>query len=279
MKTLLKLIVVFAFLVPMELPAQFEQKFSLNFSIGLVNPFGESEYIESDIPGEFYDGTYAQPYPYLFSNFGAGAVFNGGVQVNYSRVFSMAFNIQFFNINKWTYEYEWNFMDDQSVVTGSPLDWEILESEIDPTGSPDVVVASGRNQLSMYNLAIGAMPKVYVLPGRMINPYLFAELSMNFTDLRFENNKANAEKKYGIESSDTDPVEDIIESSLGLGLYPGLGIDVSINENIALYAQSGFSYILINNEELEEAGYAAENFKTFKFELGMRFSFLRSKNL
>ena len=79
---------------------QFEQKFTMNFSIGLINPYGESDYLETDLETEYFTGTYAQPYPYLMSNFGAGAIFTGGIQVNYNRRFSMAFNVQFFNIRK-----------------------------------------------------------------------------------------------------------------------------------------------------------------------------------
>ena len=265
--------------LPLVVFSQFEQKFTLNFSIGLVNPYGESDYLESDIETDIFTGTYAQPYPYLMSNFGAGAIFTGGIQVNYNRRFSMYFNLQFFRIRKWYYGYEWNFMDSQSTVSGSWMEWEITQTDIDPNSPTDEVFESGENELTMINLGLAAMPKVYILPGRLINPYLFAEVGFNFTDLKLDNSYGAAKDEYGVESLETEPVEYVVEQSVGLGVYPGLGFDISVNENLGLFLQSGFSFIFINNGKLKDAGHAEENFKTFKIEAGIKVSFLRSKNL
>ena len=35
------------------------------------------------------------------------------------------------------------------------------------------------------------MPKIYLLPGKKINPYIFGEISLNFTDLKLENTFGN----------------------------------------------------------------------------------------
>lgn len=278
---LMKLFIILLFaILPARILGQFEQKFTLNFSIGYVDPFGESDYILTMIENPYYSGTYAQPYPYLMSNFGSGMVFTGGMQANYSRRFSLAFNLQFFRLQKWRYTYEWNYMDSQTTSTGSWMEWEITEADIDPDGgSENVVVRSGENKLTLNNFAVGMMPKIYLLPGRALNPYIFGDISMNITDLQLENSFGKAKEDLGIQYFEYEPVQVIFEQSVGLGLYPGIGFDLSVNDNIGLFIQSGFSFIFINDEKLDEAGYPSENFKTFKAEAGIKISFLRSKNL
>jgi hypothetical protein len=162
-------IILFLLVVSVSAFSQLEQKFTLNFSVGMVNPFGESDYVLSNIESSAFTGTFAQPSPYLFSNFGAGAIFTGGIQINYNRRFSLAFNGNFFTIRKWAYDYEFTIMTPDPVTTsGSALGWTITETDIDPDSPTDAVVASGENRLTMYNIAVGAMPKFHIFPRQTI---------------------------------------------------------------------------------------------------------------
>ena len=90
------------------------------------------------------------------------------------------------------YDYEWNFMYPEETIRGSWMEWQIRESDIDPDGSYDVIVESGENKLSLTNIGISATPKVYALPGRRFNPYLFGEISYNLTNLSLRNNYGRA---------------------------------------------------------------------------------------
>ncbi len=263
------------------LRGQFEQRLTLNFSAGLVAPSGPKEYVDYDVPltDTYFSGTIAQTRPYLMANFNKGMSFYGGIQYNFSRQFATAFSVQLFQILNWEYSYEWNFMYPEETIRGSWMEWQIRESDIDPDGSYDVIVESGENKLSLTNIGISATPKVYALPGRRFNPYLFGEISYNLTNLSLRNNYGRAINRYHIEGIEYEPLVKILERSIGLGLYPGMGAEFRLSENLGIFLQGGYSVIFVNDKKLKDAGFAAENFTNMRTEAGVKLSFWRSKNL
>ena len=147
----------------------------------------------------------------------------------------------------------------------------------------------GVNELNLYNLSIGVFPRINLAYGKKINPYVFAEITFNYTDINYVNNQREAWIDLGGTeeafdewySSLTTPAafKNTPQSSFGVGLYPGIGIDFNISQNLGIFLQGGYSFISINKSDLEEANLEPENFKTIKAELGVKVSFLRSKDI
>lgn len=256
--------------------AQFEQKVTLNFSVGGIQPIGVKEYTYESINGDYLN-TWLMPY--LFSNYKMGYSFTGSVQFNINRFFSMGVGIGAERIGSWEYT-------DSYSMNGVRYEKEFLAWEITQDGS---VLDEGINELKMYNLSIGVFPRINMAYGKRLNPYVFVEVTFNYTDINYVDNRREAwidlggsEQSYDewFESLSTPSAYNKTpQSSFGVGLYPGLGFDFNLNSNVGLFIQGGYSFISINKSDLEEANLEPENFNTIKVEVGLKFSFLRSKDI
>jgi hypothetical protein len=270
-------------LLHFDVSAQFEQKFTLNFSVGGAFPFGEEDYVgyhrESfrNYYGEIEEKHLVTLDPYIMSNFFTGGSFTAGVQYNINRRLSIGGNIGFYTMWDWYYAVEYYDFYQQKEVETSFNEWHIFNPE-----NPGEVIASGEDQFNLYNLWIGFFSKYHILPGRTINPYLFAEVSGNYTDLQFVNKRQETLDELDLTPDEFvyDPSFDqMLEQSFGLGLYPGLGFDIRISENIGLFFQGGYSMIILNKDDLDEAKLEPENLTTIRVDIGAKISFLKSKNL
>lgn len=256
--------------------AQFENKVTFNFSLGAIQPIGAKEYIYQS-NNLHYENTFLMPY--LFSNYKQGFTFTGGVQFNINRFFSVGTGIGVERIGNWefTESYTWN----DERIERDFLSWTITSGE--------TLLEEGVNELSLYNLSIGVFPRINLAYGKKVNPYVFAEITFNYTDINYLNKQRVAWIDLGetVEDYDewysslTSPVafKNTPQSSFGVGLYPGMGIDFNISQNLGIFLQGGYSFISINKSDLEEANLEPENFKTIKVELGVKVSFLRSKDI
>ena len=101
------------------------------------------------------------------------------------------------------------------------------------------------NQAYFQNIAIGIGLKANILPNRIINPYVFAEANINvlwsedyipYKEPFFDPNTNDWVFEYALE-----------ESGFGIGGIGGFGIDFKLNDNLALFVQSGGYYIYWNN--------------------------------
>lgn len=256
--------------------AQFENKVTFNFSLGAIQPIGAKEYIYQS-NNLHYENTFLMPY--LFSNYKQGFTFTGGVQFNINRFFSVGTGIGVERIGNWefTESYTWN----DERIERDFLSWTITSGE--------TLLEEGVNELSLYNLSIGVFPRINLAYGKKVNPYVFAEITFNYTDINYLNKQRVAWIDLGetVEDYDewysslTSPAafKNTPQSSFGVGLYPGMGIDFNISQNLGIFLQGGYSFISINKSDLEEANLEPENFKTIKVELGVKVSFLRSKDI
>ena len=256
--------------------AQFENKVTFNFSLGGIQPIGVKEYIfQSD--NLHYENTFIMPY--LFSNYKKGFTFTGGAQFNINRYFAVGTGIGVERIGSWDYTESYNWNGDR--IEREFLSWTITSGE--------TLLDKGVNELNLYNLSIGVFPRINLAYGKKINPYVFAEITFNYTDINYVNNQREAWIDLGGTeeafdewySSLTTPAafKNTPQSSFGVGLYPGIGIDFNISQNLGIFLQGGYSFISINKSDLEEANLEPENFKTIKAELGVKVSFLRSKDI
>lgn len=275
-KHIVTVAVLFMALGTSESFAQFEQKVTLNFSVGSIKPIGVREYIYESTNGDYLN-TWLMPY--LFSNYKMGYSFTGGAQFNINRFFSLGTGIGVERIGSWQYT-------DSYSINGQRYEKEFLAWEITQDES---VLDEGINELKMYNFSIGVFPRINMAYGKRLNPYVYVEVTFNYTDINYVDNRREAwidlggsEQSYDewFESlSSPSAYNKTPKSSFGIGLYPGVGFDLNLNSNVGVFVQGGYSFISINKADLEESNLEPENFNTIKVEVGFKFSFLRSKDI
>lgn len=255
------LIVTVILLLPIVTQAQFEKKISVNFTPGLFKTIGPKEYPDPYDPG--YD------YPFIMPNFQTGWILNGGVQFNYSRKVSFEVNLGFARSGFWNYDAYDPDYDDYYCWTC----WEIYDEFTDEP------VASGQDYYTLVNFSVGFAPKFYFLPSKKINPYGLLEVNLNYTSVDFidaeyeEYVKLGREDEYGESASET-----WFEKSFGFGFNPMIGAEYTLSDAIGIYLQAGYWLIILNKKELyipEEK----ENFNALKFQIGVRMSFWKAKEL
>lgn len=257
--------------------AQFEHKVTLNFSLGLISPVGVNEYIYP-VTNMHYTNNWLMPY--LFSNFNNGYSFTGGAQFNINRYFALGTGVGAEVIGGWDYIDSYN-------MNGVRIERDFLEWTI--TDGEDNVLSSGTNELNLYNLSIGVFPRINLAYGRKLNPYFFVEVTFNYTDINYVDNRRQSWIDMGYSASDYDAwyssltsrtaYKDTPQHSFGVGLYPGFGFDLNVSNAMGVFIHGGYSYISINKTDLEQANLEPENFNTIKVEMGLKFSFLRSKDI
>ena len=101
---------------------------------------------------------------------------------------------------------------------------------------------------------------------------------MNITSTTFEDNEWNARRDHGMLEVDEDPDRANIENNTGIGFYPGIGLDFSLSDNIGFYLTSGLYYFLTDEENFYTPE-QKENFSAITIQAGIKFSFLKSKDI
>lgn len=247
--------------IPILIHAQFENKISINLSGGLFKTFGAKDYPDP------YDNEYT--YPYLMPNFQTGWTIIGGVQFNYSRKISFEVNIGIARSGFWYYEYydPWD---------GEYYSWDCWEIYDEYTDEP---IASGENYLTLFNFSVGFAPKYYFLPSKRFKPYAILEINLNYTTVKYIDAEYEEYAKLGREDElDESWTETWMDKSFGIGFSPCIGAEFTVNDNIGVFAQTGYWLILLNKNEFEYPE-DEHNFHAFKFQLGVRMSFWKSKKL
>jgi hypothetical protein len=256
--------------------AQFENKVTFNLSLGAIQPVGQSEYIYQS-----QNGTYLNTWlmPYLFSNFKQGGALTGAVMFNLNRTFSLGVGLTMERIGNWEYI-------DEYTANGERVENNFLSWNITQEGS---ILDEGINELNMYNLGIGVFPRINMAYGKKFNPYVFVEVTFNYTDINYIDNRRDSWIELGGSEQDYDiwynsltspsAYKNTPQQSFGIGLYPGIGFDFNINSNVGIFVHGGYSFISINKADLEDANLEPENFTSAKVEVGLKFSFLRSKDI
>jgi opacity protein-like surface antigen len=247
---------------PSIILAQFEQKLSINLSAGPFKTIGSKDYVPyEDYPNEYW--------PYQMSNFKTGITGDLGFQFNLNRHLSLCIEVGLMYSGGWYY----SLADDGT----NWLDWTLYQYD-----TTDVVLETGSNEMTFFNLSFGLASKYYILPNRKINPYIFAGIMLNFTTVNYTNNYWQARKDHDmLAPDDTYPTNDFLEENTGIGFNPGLGAEYNLNDKIGFFISAGYYFIFLKEEnfKLEEQRQNKENFHSINFNAGIRFSFLKSKNL
>jgi opacity protein-like surface antigen len=243
------LLLLLLILVTFRVYPQFEQKVSLNFSLGGFKTFGKAM-------GE-YD-------PMQMPHYKPGISAGAGLQYNLNRHFSVNVDISVMYSASWYY----NPTGDNNY-----LHYTIVIDTI-----TNEIVAEGENKLNLLNLSIGVVPKFYLFAVKKWNPYLFAGINLNFTHATYTNNLWNDMESLGLNQPGDSPYNPYLEKNTGIGFLPGIGLDFNPSEKFSFFLEGGYSLILMKDENFKSP-YAVENINAVIFRTGIRFSFLKSKNL
>jgi outer membrane protein W len=257
MKRIIFLSIIF---FPFITQAQFEQKLSINLSAGPFKTIGKKDFVPySDYPTEYW--------PYQLSNFRTGVMGNLGFQYNLNRHLSLDADLGLMYSGGWYYS-----LNDNGV---NYLDFQLYQDD-----TTDVLIAEGSNEMTLLNLSFGFAPKYYLLPGKKINPYIFVGINLNYTTSTFTDNRWLAREKYNMPNPDP-PCNDFLEKNFGLGFHPGFGAEYSLNDKIGFFISAGYYFILLNKDNFKEEARIEnkENLHSINLHAGIRFSFLKSKNL
>jgi len=252
--------------IPVKLDAQFEQKLSLNLSAGYFTTLGWEDYEPSlTIGQEIYE-------PYLIANFGSGVSISAGIQYNFSRHLSVEFFAGFQFSGRWYYDYS-----EDDAAPFNYLYWEVQEDTIDYN-----VVASGEHYMDLSNLQFGLAPKYYLMPGKKVNPFLMAGITLNYVDVYFEDSEYLAREELGMLEGyeGYNELENWFDYHVGIGIKAGVGIELVISDRIGITALAHYDFVpLPVSAFLDEDEDLNENFHGLNIQLGARFSFLKSKDL
>ena len=251
-------------LIPDPLDAQFERKFSVSISGGYFNTIGRSNWD----PG--YGTEPDDMEPTLMPNFRGGPSVTAGIQYNFSRHFSLEFQVGYSYAPSWYYDYS-----DEGSDPFNYLYYEIYQDTIEYT-----VIASGENEMDMFNFHLGLAPRYYFRPGSLVNPYLLAGISLNTTDYYFQNNEEVAYRALGRleEYEQNDQLIHWFEWHTGVGLLVGAGVEFTINDYLGLVVQTGYHFIPLKEGVFYEEEKHAD-YHDLYIHLGARISFLKSKEL
>jgi len=243
---------------------QFEQKISLNLAGGIFKTFGSKTYIPDWASGP------EDKEPHLMPHFETGWAVNGGVQFNINRHFSLLADIGFMRSGYWYY--------DPSDPNDPEDDYNYLYFEIYEDTIDYVVVASGEDELTLFNLNIGLTPKYYFLPGKKVNPFIFAGININYTNVNFTDRQYEAYEDLGrLDEYGESESAAWMEKSFGFGLYPGAGVEYNLNDNLGFFLHAGYYMVFLNKNEFQYAE-EEENLQALKVQAGIRFSFWKSKD-
>jgi hypothetical protein len=243
------LLIFIIYLITFQVNAQFEQKISINVASGIFKTFGKKL-------GQ-YD-------PMQMPNYRMGFSANGGLQFKISERFSLSADFGIMISQKWSYKAEgsdnnylyWSFTDETTGIS-----------------------YEGEAYMDIYNYSLGIKPKFYLSPGNKLNPYLFAGVNINWTRAWFEDTQWTLRNELNyFPGGYYDPSRDFLEENFGIGFNPGFGVEYSPNDRIHLYLEPGYYFIMLNKKSFMSPE-RVENFNAFILTAGLRYFFIKSKDL
>lgn len=244
-------LLISSLLLPLFANSQFDQKLSINLSLGMFDTFGEKYTAEGG----------AMQFP----NYKPGFAGSGGLQVRFGDHFSVGAEFGVMITNNWDYK-------------ASPGDDDYLHWTVnDPV--TDAVLAEGYNYLDLHNFALAIKPKFYLLKDTKWNPYFLAGININWTRCWLENNLWYAMKEWGqVPPEETEPWSDILQENFGIGFNPGFGVEFTPANRLHTFLEAGYYHVFLNEANFTDAS-RVENLNAFVIQAGIRINFLRSKEL
>ena len=143
------------------------------------------------------------------------------------------------------------------------------------------LLASGLNENSLINLDFSIKPKIYLLPGKKLNPFIFTGININFTKAPYVNNYWKEYLAHDQFVEGDAPDVTTLDHSVGLGINPGLGLEYHINEKISLSLTAGDFLVFINQDKYpyNYRDLIDGNLNAFQIHAGLRMYFKKIKEL
>jgi len=110
------------------------------------------------------------------------------------------------------------------------------------------------------NIGISFCPKIKFLPGKKINPYIYAGGNLNYIAYSFD--FIGEELKY--------------QAPVNFGYTGGAGIDFKISDRFAIFIQGGYNSVFFNDKDQTDS---EMKINSVYGEAGFHFSFFKSKSL
>lgn len=248
MKKLMPVLLII--LLPAISHAQYDQKLSFNFTAGIFKTFG-TKYTEATGPLQF-------------PNYKAGFDGNIGTQLRTGDHFSISADFGIMISNRWNYTTgdidNWNYWTIDDTITG-----QVLEE--------------GENYLDLRNYSLSVKPKYNFLPSKKWDPYFFAGINVNWTRCWYENTYWYAMRDMGrLGPDETEPWNDNLEESFGVGFNPGFGVECHTGKMFNFYFETSYYFIALDDTKFKSPE-RVENFNAFILQAGIRFFFIKSKDL
>lgn len=246
-------------LAPVSLQAQFEQMLSVNVSAGYFNTMGWSGWEEN----------WEDHGPSLMPNFKGGPAVTAGLQYNFSRHFSVEFQLGFSFAPGWYFD-----ASPESEEEYNYLHYEIYD---EATGT---VLAEGENYMDLNNLHVGIAPRYYFIPGSRLNPFVYAGLSLNYMDVYFDNLEYKACEDLGRPDlyQENPELSEWFDYHVGIGMMAGAGVEYVLNDSWGFFMVASYHFVPLSEETFYGDSFLM-NYHDLAIQLGTRFSFLKSKNL
>lgn len=250
---------IISIIFPVNLKGQFEQKLSLNITAGYFNTVGWNGHEEN----------WEDHGPSLMPNFVGGISVNAGLQYNFSRYFSIEYQAGYSFAPGWYFD-----ASDEYSESYNYLYYEIYD---DATGT---VLDKGENYMDMTNFHMAILPRYYFASGNRLNPFLYAGISLNYTDVYFENNEyeaslsANREDLY----EENNDLINWFDYQVGVGFMAGAGIEYFLNNHLGLFVVARYHLVPMKESSFVNNSYLA-HYHDIGILLGARISFLKSKEL
>lgn len=250
-----KIVLLFSFMfIALLAYPQFEQKVSINLSAGMFKTFGKKYGYRPD----------GEPRPKQMPNYKAGIASDLGFQFNINRRFSILAELGIMYSNKW------------ELISDDGYNWMHWTNS-----DGEVQVSEGFNNLNLFNLSIGIKPKLYVLPGKKLNPFVYTGININYTHAKYKDNQWDDYVAHGLNNPEDTPYNPWLKKNVGFGFNPGLGLEYSPSEKISVFLTGSYYHIFMNKKNFV-SDYEPEtvaDLNAFLIQAGVRYSFIKSKNL
>jgi len=253
-----KKVFLFLFLIiPLFTYSQFDEKISFSFSCGVFKTIGD----------KYGERTGENPLPRQMTWYRPGITGDLGFQFRLNEHFSLVAEIGAFYSSKW------------ECISEDGYNW--MSFELYDKIVIDSLLASGLNENSLLNVSLTIKPKIYLLPQKKLNPFLFAGISINYTKTPFINNYWKEYVAHNqFETGDT-PDYPAMKKSTGFGINPGIGLEYRLNNQLRLSLSTGYYLVFISQDKYpyDYRELIDGNLNAFQVKAGLRLNFIKIKEL
>lgn len=225
--------------------AQYEHRFSATFSGGAAMTFSTVETVSSFDSWDLSDND-----PAAFGNFEPSSYYSLGFHLNPGKRFALVINADIAGFNKWSYDYDYSF---------------------------DEYKIDYNDRLHARKTSLGVAPRLYLNPRSGVRVYMQLKASLAQLSLIYENYFEDETR--------------FLDNTMAIGVEPAFGLDIRAGERFGIFFQNSVEFNMFNESQFPTSFFDTwvggdnsidlqkDNLNMFKVELGLRYSFLKSKKI